>query len=209
MGALFCNLAVLHHEDAVGVTDGREPVRHDEGGAPLHQTCECILNLDFGSGVDGRGRLIENEHRRFHEHDPRYAEQLPFALGEAVVVADDRVIAVFQTLYEAVCARRFCGRDDLFIGRVSLAERDVLPNRAVLYPGVLEHHAEVAAQAAARDAVYVLAVHLDAAAIHVIEAQQQVYQRCFAAARRADNGYRLAGGRKEVKAVDERPALII
>ena len=49
--ALLGDLAVLHDENAVGVADGREPVRHDERGAPLHECIERILNFQFSSGV--------------------------------------------------------------------------------------------------------------------------------------------------------------
>ena len=48
---LLGDLAVFHNENAVGVADGRESVRHDERGAPLHERVERILNLQFRSGV--------------------------------------------------------------------------------------------------------------------------------------------------------------
>ena len=49
--ALLGDLAVFHDENAVGVADGRESVRHDERGAPLHECIERILNFQFRSGV--------------------------------------------------------------------------------------------------------------------------------------------------------------
>ena len=51
MRALLGDLAVFHNENTVGVADGRESVRHDERGAPLHERVERILNFQFSSGV--------------------------------------------------------------------------------------------------------------------------------------------------------------
>src|SRR5438067_439163 len=40
--ALFHNLTVFHHEDAIGIPDRREPVGDDEGGASPHQPAQCV-----------------------------------------------------------------------------------------------------------------------------------------------------------------------
>src|SRR5262245_32857013 len=45
--ALLDDAAVVHHQDAVGVTDGREPVRDDEAGATTHQLAHSALDQDL------------------------------------------------------------------------------------------------------------------------------------------------------------------
>ena len=58
--------------------------------------------------------------------------------------------------------------------------------------GILRHHADLRAQAVLRDAGDVLAVDQDAAALQVVEAQQQVDERRLAGARAADEAHLLA-----------------
>ena len=57
--------------------------------------------------------------------------------------------------------------------------------------------------------VYVLSVNLYAAAVNVVEAEQEIDKRSLAAACRTDNGYCLAGRGEEIEAVDELLALVI
>ena len=61
----------------------------------------------------------------------------------------------------------------------------------------------------ARYSVYVLSVNLYAAAINVVEAEQEIDKRSLAAACRTDNGYCLAGRGEEIEAGDELLALVI
>ena len=101
------------------------------------------------------------------------------------------------------------GGDYLFIRGVGLAERYILADGAVLYPGILEHHAEMVSETVACDVIYILAVNLYAAAVNVVEAEQEIDKRSLAASCRTDNGYCLAGRGEEIEAVDELFALVI
>ena len=76
MRSLLDDITVAHHEDEVGVSNRREAVRHDERGAALHHAVEGMLDVKLGARIDGRGRLIEDEHRRKCKHDPRDTKQL-------------------------------------------------------------------------------------------------------------------------------------
>ena len=60
--------AVTHDENHIGLPNGGEPVGDDKGRSALHEPAERILNLHFGSGVDGRGCLIENQHGWAAQH---------------------------------------------------------------------------------------------------------------------------------------------
>ncbi|MNE52090.1 hypothetical protein D3C80_1467480 [compost metagenome] len=72
------------------------------------------------------------------------------------------------------------------------AVRDIIADRAVEQPGILQHHPEFAAQLAALHLGDVHTVNNDLAAADFIEAHQQVNQRRFAGAGRSDNCNRLS-----------------
>ncbi len=82
--------------------------------------------------------------------------------------------------------------DHLRVGGVGPAVDDVVAHRAVQQRGVLRHHADLRAQAVLRHVRDVLAVDQDAAALEVVEAQQQVDERRLARARAADQADLLA-----------------
>src|SRR3954465_12492452 len=81
-GAGLDDPALVEDEDAVGVADRREPVRDDEGGAPLHDLLERELELALGRGVERARRLVEDQHRRVLEQRPGDREALALAAGE-------------------------------------------------------------------------------------------------------------------------------
>ena len=64
MLAALYNPAVLHHKDTIGTADGGKAVGNDKAGPALHQSIKCILNLAFGMGIDGGGRLVQDHNGR-------------------------------------------------------------------------------------------------------------------------------------------------
>ena len=52
MRALFDDVAVVEHEDEVGVLDGREAVGDDEARAALREGVHRRLDGALGAGVD-------------------------------------------------------------------------------------------------------------------------------------------------------------
>ena len=52
VAALFHDAAGFHHHHAVGVFDGAQAVRHDQGGATLHQGLQGFLHQAFGFVVE-------------------------------------------------------------------------------------------------------------------------------------------------------------
>lgn len=58
-------------------------------------------------------------------------------------------------------------------------------------------------QAAARQLADILTAHADAAAVHIVEAHEQIDDRRLAAAGRADDGNTLAGLRGKIKMLDQ------
>ena len=61
MGTLLDDLAVLHHQDHVGVPDGGEPVGNHEAGAIRAQRCHGTLHQHLGTRVDRAGRLVQDQ----------------------------------------------------------------------------------------------------------------------------------------------------
>ena len=75
--------------------------------------------------------MEENQHRRQAQHHARNTEQLFLALRElAARFADDRVVAVRQTLDKAVRVAGLGGGDDFLICRVRFAHGDVVTDRS-------------------------------------------------------------------------------
>ena len=58
---LFNNIAVFHNKNEICITDRGKSVGDDKTCSALHQIIHRFLNLDFGSCIDGRSCLIENE----------------------------------------------------------------------------------------------------------------------------------------------------
>ena len=82
--------------------------------------------------------------------------------------------------------------DQFRFGRVRPSVDDVVAHRAMQQRRVLRHHADLRAQALLRRVRDVLAVDQDAAALDVVEAQQQVDDRRLARAGAADEADLLA-----------------
>ena len=169
----------------------------DERRPALHQPRHRPLDEHLGPRVDRRRRLVEDEDRRVGEERPGDRQELLLAGREVRrVVVDDRVVAVGQRPHEVVDVGGLGGGQDLVLGRVEPAVGDVLADRAVEQPRVLEDHPELAAQVVAGQLAGVDAVDRDPPAVDLVEAHQQVDERRLAGAGRADDRDRLAGRRR-------------
>ena len=128
--ALLHDVAILHHKDDIGLTDGGQSVGHDKAGAALHHPGKGSLDAHLGAGVDGGGRLVQNQHGGQAEHHAGDAEQLLLALTDvAAVLSNDGIVTLGQAADEAVGVGRFGGGNDLFLSGIGLAVGNVLPAR--------------------------------------------------------------------------------
>ena len=76
---------------------------YDEAGAAFHHFGECVLDLDLGTGIDGGGCLIEDQHGRQAQHDSGDTQKLFLSLGQAAAVFGDHgVIPLGQSLDKAM-----------------------------------------------------------------------------------------------------------
>ena len=205
MVALLDDPAPVHDQDRVGVADGRQAVGDHERRPALHQSAHGSLDEHLGAGVDRGRRLIEDQDRRIRQECPGDREQLLLACGQIRrVVVDHRVVAAGQGTHEVVDMGRLGGRRDLVLGRAIAAVGDVLADRAVEQPRVLEDHPERPAQVVAGHLPRVDAVDRDPPAVELVEAHQQVHERGLARPGRADDRDHLAGFGDQVEVVDER-----
>ena len=122
---------------------------------------------------------------------------------------DHRVVAVGQRVHEAVDVGGARGLEDLLLGRVGIAVRDVLADRAAEEPRVLQHHADLRAQLRARDRRDAAPVERDLAPVQLVEPHDQVDERGLARAGRADDRDRLAGLGDERERLDQRAVRVV
>ena len=69
MVALFDDIAVFHYQDDIRTLDGGETMGYDKAGTAFHHRGKSILDLDLGTGIDGGGCLIEDQHGRQAQHN--------------------------------------------------------------------------------------------------------------------------------------------
>ena len=91
------DLAVVEHEDEVGVAHRRDALRDDERGAARSRISRSSASwiCHLGLGVDGRGAVVEDEEARVGEQRARDGDALPLPAREAdAALADDGVVAL-------------------------------------------------------------------------------------------------------------------
>ena len=117
----------------------------------------------------------------------RDREALAFAAGQhPAAFADTGLKAVrIGSMKSSACARAAASRISC-VGRVRLADAQVLGDRAVEQQHFLEHDADIATQRRQLEAADVHAVDLDRARLRIEHAMQQRQRGRFAAAGRAD-----------------------
>ena len=209
-GPALDDAAALEHQDAGGVADGGEPVRDHEGGAAFHHLGERGLHLGLGQRVERARRLVENEDRRILEQRARDREALALAAGEQPAAFAGIGLEAFRIAFDDVeRLRALAGRAHLLLGRIGLADAQVLGDRAIEQQHLLEHDADVAAQARQREPANVHAVDLHHARLRIEDAVQQRERRRFAGAGRADQRDGLAGQRGEAQVGDRRPLAVV
>jgi len=82
MGAALDNLALLNHQNLIGLGDGAEPMGDYETGAIAQESIDRGLHQCLSAGVNAACRLIQNENARIHQHGAGNADELTLALAE-------------------------------------------------------------------------------------------------------------------------------
>ena len=94
MGSLFQDLFLVHHSDAVSVSNGRKTVGNDDGGASLTQAVKGSLDLGLGDTVQGAA-AAEDPSIIWDNHDITKREQIVAGLDVDLLVSATKGIKEF------------------------------------------------------------------------------------------------------------------
>mgnify|MGYP005858839049 FL=1 len=95
--ALLNNLAMVDHDDIIGIPDGAQAVRDDKAGPPLHQAQQRLLDTRLGTRVNTRGRLIKDQDGRVGQNGPSNRQKLALPLTEvACPLREHRLVGLGQ-----------------------------------------------------------------------------------------------------------------
>jgi len=136
------DLALLDHQDLVGLADRGQPVRDHQRGPPRQRALQRPLHRHLGLRVQVRRRLIEHHHRRGLEQQPRQRHPLLLPAGQPIPpVPHHGVQPVGQAGDQVPDLRRLTRLDQLKFGRRGPRVQQVGPDRVVEQVRVLGHHA--------------------------------------------------------------------
>ncbi len=199
MAALLGDTGLIHHHDAVGVADGGQPMRDDQGGSPACQFRQGTLDGVLGFGIEGRGGFVQDQDRRVFEEHARNRQALFLTTRQFhPALADHGIQTVRQRSDGAVELGAPCGLQDLGFRRIKPAIENILAQGAAEQEHVLLHDADLAAQRFQGHRADIHPIDGDAAGLCLIEARQQGAERGLAGAGGADEGHRLAGGNAQI-----------
>jgi hypothetical protein len=199
----------VEHDDLVRVADGRQPVRDRDRRPARGELLERCLHQALGLRVEGRGRLVEDEHRRVTENRAGDRDPLLLAAGEAVAsLAHDRVVALRQRCDQLVDLRGTGGCLDLLVGGIGLGEAEVLAHRGMEEVGLLRDDPDGRGERLEREVAHVDAIDRDAAPRRVVQARDQVGARRLSGSRLPDERG-LRARRDGERDVLERPGRVV
>src|SRR5205085_12152009 len=126
------DFALVEDDDQVGAGDRAEAVGDDEGGAALEQVGQRRLDELLALGVEVAGGLVEDQDLRVGQDRAGDADALALAAGQLEpALADERVVALGQSVDELVGVGAAGGVADVGLGGAAAAVGDVLADRAV------------------------------------------------------------------------------
>ena len=186
---LLDDVAVGHKQDVVRIPNGGKAVGDDKAGSAVHELFHGLADLHLRTGIHAGGGLVQDQDGGIAEEHPGNGQQLALAGGEVGgFVVQHRVIALGHGADEVVHHGGLGSGHNLLAGGVRLAVGNVFRHGTAKQPGVLENHAEVAAQPAAGHLGGRDAVHRDFPAIDLVKPHQEVDQRGLPGPCAADYG---------------------
>jgi hypothetical protein len=191
----FDDAAALEDVDAVGVQDGREPVRDEHGDrvAAGGDVADGVDDALLGERVQRRRRFVEHQQVRTPQQGAGDRQPLLFAAGDLdPAFADDRVEPVRGAREQAVAGGLAQDLEALRVRRRRVREQQVLADGAGEQLRILGDEPDLRAQRVEVDLVARDAVVENLSRRRVIEADQQLHQRRLTGARRSDERDRLA-----------------
>ena len=116
VGTALNDAALFQDHDAVAVADCRETVGDHEGRPAFHKLVHAVLYQLFGSGINGTGCLVKDQHRRICNGGAGDGEKLSLALAQVCSVSSEKgVVALWKPADETIGVGKLCCCDYLFI----------------------------------------------------------------------------------------------
>src|SRR5258706_6185068 len=197
--AILDDLAALDGDDAVGQTPRGEPVGDDQDRPAGTDLAHVLLDDSLALVVERAGGLVEDQDPWAGSKRSRDGNALTLTAREQdAPIADRRVIALRQLEDELVRSRQGGGFDDALHRHCRVGERDVVADRPVEEEILLENDADLTSQPRDVDHREIDAVDQDPPALWHVETLDELGDRRFARARRADNPDDLPGRDSEV-----------
>ena len=127
MIAAFDDPAMLQHHNGVSVSDSGQAMGNEKNSASFHELIHAPFDEGFGTGVDGAGGLVENEHRRVGDGGPCDGQKLALSLAQVCSVGcQHRVIALGEMTDKEVGVGQLGGGVDFLVGGVETAVTDII-----------------------------------------------------------------------------------
>src|SRR5271170_6796471 len=198
VGAHFDDAPVDNADDPVAAAHRRQTMGDDDDGSVPDDPAHVALDQTLAVIIQRGGRLVEYQDPRIGGERPRDRQPLALAarkIGAALL--DHRVVALGQLVDELVGARQTRHLDHLRTRHRGLGEGDVLVDGAIEEQALLQDDADVPAQPSRIDLAQIRSVQQNLSLVRQIEALDQLGERRFARAGRADDADDLAGPNPE------------
>ena len=210
MGAALHDLAVIHHQDQVTVTDGGQAVRHDQHGTICKLVVDHVEDQVFGREVQIAGGLIQNVEVGVLQESACQRDALLLAAGKAVACFLQIGIVLQGQVTDEVVGVRFLGGLLHFVQRcVHAGNTDVVVDGLAEQLNVLRHIGDSAAHRSVGILGQVHAVDVDLAILRLVVLEQKLGDGGLAAAAAAHQRDLLAGRDGEADVIQRRGAVAV
>ena len=174
MGPSVHDGPTVQNKYPVGPNHRRKPVSNHQGGPPRHEMIQRVLNQGLALGIQTGGRLIQNQDRRFPQHDPCDGDSLALAGAEGhAPLPDDLLIAVREPRDELMGVGHPGRFPNLQIGRAEPAVGQVLSHRSGEEHGLLGNDSDVASKLPEPEAPDIHSIQTHLSGFHVVEAEDE------------------------------------
>ena len=140
VGAAANDLAIVQHDDLLGVHDGTDPLGHDQHGAVLIRGVQRPAQRSVGLEIQGGKAVVENEDRGLLCQGPGDAQPLLLAAGYIAAALGDRGVVSFRFFLNELGGLGGLGKlAHLFVGGLLVAVADVGGDGAAEQGAFLRH----------------------------------------------------------------------
>ena len=164
--------AVVHNDDTVCILNGGYSLRDDECGRISELFAESLPDAAVGSGIDSASGVVENDYLGLFEKRSCNTESLLLTARYVdAALSEVGIVAVGESHYEIMGARRAAGVLYLLVGGIRIAPAEVFPDCSREQHVFLQYHRNVVTKG------------LDAVFAHVPSADEDFALSCVIKAR--------------------------